>query len=115
MFIASACVPGLGLGSDNNCDASADNTELIALMPWVTRDICMDVNMRLGITGKDVAPPQLIGSAWGGSPEFTGDFTAGNVIIDGGNVLYGRPEGCFSGNGTPPAGSYHYYRVLMPR
>jgi hypothetical protein len=115
LFTATSCVPGMGKGSANDCDGDVQNTELIAFMPWVTRDVCADLNFKLGVTAANAAPPQLIGSAWAASPEFVGTYSAGQVIIDSGNILYGQAEACFEGNGTPPAGTYHYYRVLMPR
>ena len=90
--------------------------ELMAILPWLTRDMCVEINKKLSVPLDNGNPPKLIGSAWAsGSEEFTGSFGSGETIIDAGNLLFTRPEACFEGKGNPPAGSYHYYRAILPR
>ena len=116
LFTGGICVPGIGLGDDASCNADPANNELIALVPWVLKDICIQINRKLGIPLDNGNPPRLTGNAWPAANEqFIGSFAAGETIIDTNNVLYGHPEACFEGGGTPPNGSYHYYRVIFPR
>lgn len=115
IITGTACVPGMGGGSDNSCNADPLNNELIVIIPWIIRDVCVEMNHKLDIPMVNKQPPQLIGSAWNANPEFVGAYVAGQTIIDSGGALYGKPEGCFEGNGTPPAGTYHYYRVVVAR
>jgi hypothetical protein len=75
----------------------------------------VEINNELGIAQTADTPPKLTGSAWGAGAPYSGVFNNGVAMIDAGNVLFGQPEGCFEGAGTPPAGSYHYYRVLVQR
>lgn len=114
IFTGSTCIPGIG-GGHNNCDSDPKNYELVAYMPWLTRATCIHINRKLHVGTPGAEPPQAIGSAWAASPEFTGTYGSGAALLDGGNVLFSQMEGCFQGNGTPPAGSYHYFRVLLPR
>lgn len=116
LFTGTTCIPGIGLGNDANCNADNNNLEIIAIVPWVTRSLCIEIDNRLGIPLDNGGPPKAAGSAWAAAnPEFTGTFGGGETLIDAGNVLFGQAEGCFEGGGTPPAGSYHYYSVLYPR
>jgi len=115
LFTGSACIPGVGGGNDSNCNADQKNYELIAIIPWLTRTTCIHINKRLNVGVPDAEPPQIIGSAWSGTPEFTGSYGSGETLMDAGNVMFHKMEGCFQGNGTPPSGSYHYFRVLLPR
>jgi hypothetical protein len=114
IFTGSTCVPGVG-GGHTDCDTNPNNYELVAYVPWLSRATCIQVNRKLGIGIADADPPQVTGDAWSASPEFTGTYGSGYALLDAGGILFGKMEGCFQGNGTPPAGSYHYYRVLFPR
>lgn len=115
IFTGDACIPGIGNGHETACETDAEHNELIAVVPWVIRDLCIEVNQKLGVDLVNGRPPQLIGDAWNADPRFVGTFTAGHSIIDAGGALYGKYEGCFEGAGRPPAGTYHYFRVLVAR
>ena len=115
LFTGGSCVPGAGLGYDATCAANPDQLDLIAIVPYVQREICMELNEKLGVTPPNTAPPQDQGNAWINTPTFTGTFTAGEAIQSSDDAFFGRIEGCFEGGGTPPAGTYHYYKVLVER
>ncbi len=115
LYTGTACIPGMGMGNDSSCAGNPDQLELIAMLPWLTREVCVELNKKLGIAQTADTPPKLSGSGWGASPEYIGTFANGVALIDTGNVLFAQPEGCFEGAGTPPTGSYHYYRVLIQR
>lgn len=116
LYTGSACVPGMGKGHDAGCATEGDQLELLAILPYLTRAVCSELNRKLGISQIDGNPPQLTGSGWAsGSAKFTGVYGSGQAIIDSGNALFGQAEGCFEGNATPPSGSYHYYRAILVR
>lgn len=116
LYTGTACIPGLGAGHDTSCGGDTDQLELIAILPYLHKDICITLNKKLGVKLINNQPPQLIGSGWaGGDARFTGTYENGEPILDSGYALYGQAEGCFEGNGTPPAGSYHYYRSIVSR
>jgi hypothetical protein len=116
LITGTTCIPGVGKGSDATCGASPEDLEIVAFLPWLTRDICLELDRRLGISLDNGNPPKATGSAWAAAgEEFTGTYGSGQTLIDATNFLFFKPEGCFEGNGTPPAGSFHYYRVLFPR
>ncbi|WP_435640540.1 hypothetical protein [Micavibrio aeruginosavorus] len=115
LFTGGSCVPGVGLGNDATCNGDIANLELIAIVPYIQRDVCMEINRRKEITTGATLPPQDQGNAWINNPEFAGTFTTGEAISSAGDELFGRTEGCFEGGGTPASGTYHYFKVLIER
>lgn len=95
-----------GVGNDNNA-------ELVAILPNVTEEFCLMINDRNDITNPADSPPQNAGSV--SLTFYTGTFSQSEDINDTPGNLDGQSEGCFEGNGTPAAGTYHYYRVLLAR
>ena len=112
-FNAENWVPLVGTGS-GGCGGSSC-VDLIAFLPYVSQSFCNIVNDKNDITGSSGPPPPDNGTV-DITAVFTGSFNASYQIYDSGKVLGGEKEGCFEGGGaTPPAGTYHYYRVLMAR
>ena len=115
------CVAGVGKSLIDNCntDGTGDTEDIVMILPNLALDVCMEINDQLDVTEKGVAPP--VGNAnmfTPGGNYFTGTFADGTVIDSTGSdptVLRGKPYGCVAGNGAPPAETYHYYRVLLPR
>lgn len=100
------------VGSDA---ASARSADLVALLQNVTQDFCLLINEKNDIDNPSDSPPQDGTNVEIGTP-FTGTFTATHLIEDSGAVYFPQHlEGCFEGGGTPPNGTYHYYRVLLAR
>ena len=118
LYTGTSCIPGQGTGNDAGCAGHPEQLELLAVLPYLTREICIELNKKLGVPLQpDGSPPQIAGSAWagGGAAKFIGSYGNGEAVIDPGNILFGQPEGCFESNGTPPAGSYHFFRVVVAR
>ena len=116
LFTGSSCIPNIGSGSDADCNASDTQLELIAVLPYIERGLCIQINKKLGVNAaNNYMPPQDVGDAWSATPEFDGTFGPGEVILDAGTILKGLDAACFEGGGTPPAGSYHFYSTLMQR
>lgn len=112
-FPAQLCAQGVGSGGAG-CDSDgADNEDVVAILPWVRREVCAAINEKLGLANPGDPPPVEVGNGWAaGHPKFTGGFADGAVLEQG-----GRMAGCFAGNGaaTPPGGAYAYFQILAPR
>lgn len=116
LFTGGSCIPGIGAGSDNTCNNNDLQLELVAVAPYITEDICREINKRLGLQTIHDDPPQLIGDAWpAANAEFAGIYQNGEVIIDADGILHSVDTACFEGNGNPPAGSYHVYSTIVQR
>ena len=108
-FTGIECIPFIGSGGASpSCTGDGiDNEELIMFLPYIKKDICIQINEKLGMTNPS------------GDPPFTGGF--GNGVALGGNLgatssyINGHMAGCFEGDTTPPAGTYHYFQVLLAR
>ena len=119
-FTGESCVYDVGTGSTDCATASGSaDSDLIAVMPWIKREICIAINDALGLTGANDDPPQAAGTSWNAAfNKFTGTYSQGGDIqsdTSGTAVLTGITAGCFEGGTAPPAGSYHFYQVLMAR
>jgi hypothetical protein len=119
---ADVCVPGIGIyqGDDCNADNDSSDEDIVMFLPNVSKQICIEINNKLGIQNPGGNPPKAGGNLWNtGMPKFIGAFADGTVINSGGSgdlsILRRQPYGCVEGNGTPPAGTYHYYHVLLGR
>lgn len=110
-FPTGTCVEDVGTGSAGCESDSTDNEELIAILPWIKRELCVQINERLGITNPGGNPPAATGPAWpAANTKFTGTFTEDAVIS--------RPRvtaACLRGNSVPPNDSYFFYKVLIGR
>ena len=94
---------------------SARSADLVAILQNVSEGFCVLVNEKNDIDNPGGSPPQDGISVEVATP-FVGTFTSTHLIEDSGAVyLPTKLEGCFEGNTSPPAGTYHYYRVLLPR
>jgi len=103
LFTASNAIPAMG----------SSLSDLIAILPNVTPAFCRRINELNDIDNPSDLPPQ--------DPDdfdvitrFSGDYTISETM--GSNAINGfKTEGCLQGSGTPDAGSYYYYRVLLVR
>jgi hypothetical protein len=120
-FAGNSCVYEIGNG-DSNCASNADanDSDLVMILPYVRKNICVQMNKQFGIENPGDDPPRASGSVWTSDmTKFTGTFADGGTAIQSGgddaDILTGRSAGCFEGSGTPPTGSYHFYQVLLAR
>ena len=117
-FPSAVCVAGVGTGGVGcGSDLSTTDEDLLIVLPWVKKKLCIQINNLLGVTNPAGVPSKLSGDAFtAGYPMYTGSFTAeGGEISDAALALSGQKAGCFEGNGIPPAGSYHFYYALIER
>jgi len=99
--------------TNNAPQIGSDNNDLIAFLPNVIEGFCILVNENSNIENPSDTPPQDPNN-FDATTIFTGTYTGTNDL--GTDALNGlKMEGCLEGSGTPPTGTYHYYRVLLPR
>lgn len=112
-------VGNFGEISDGNC-VSGNNarcSDLVAILPNISKDLCLAINKNLGIgQPSDGNPPKDDGNVT--LTKFTGAFISNTGLGDkstDGELLWGRPTGCFEGDNAPASGTYHFYHVLLAR
>ena len=107
--------------AEQDCNTNGNQDEdIILFVENVPRDVCIALNEKLGMPNPQGNPPKASGNLWPpGKPVFAGDFLDGGRIDSGGNgnlgILAGQTVGCVEGGGTPPAGTYAYFHVLLRR
>ena len=95
-------IDGVGL-------SGTDDRDVMMILQNLDLTVCQEINNKLHNT--TVIPQQdfpLTNIA-----PFTGSFNGRTIQASG--VLVGKYAYCFEGAGTPPAGTYSYYQVLIPR
>lgn len=99
------------IGTSGSTDA---NVDLLAILPYVTKDFCIAINKASNVNPPSGTPP-LEDATADITSRFAGSYSYVSWIADTAQLLSGKAEGCFEGGGTPAAGTYHYYRVLLAR
>ncbi len=99
-------IPEVGLTcADESC------SELVAILPNITKAVCDKLNSILGVSGG-----QEIVDLAATSAKFTGTYSAGDIL---GNeaIAPGTRTGCFEGAGGGGAApeTYHFFHVILPR
>lgn len=119
-FPSDVCVAGAGNGVAG-CDSDgADNEDVVVILPFLKKEICVDINNRLSIDNPNGNPPQESGCSWSApANKYQGAFADGEAIesTPDSDILNGRASGCFQAGvcGTLPANTYHFYQVLVTR
>ena len=115
IFTGQNCVAGVGSGGPGFAcwnDGDMSNQELLLILPWITRELCIELNNRFGVTNPGGNPPQTGGNVWStANLKFTGTYTENAIPETQGGVL----SACMEGNMFPAAGTYHFYHTLIAR
>ncbi len=117
LFTGQSCIAGVGKGVDFNCwnDSDLSNQELLIFLPWISKEMCIHLNNKLGIVNPGGNPPQDFGSMWNTSNlKFVGTYTEDSAPWYGA-ANDGLLSVCMEGDTQPPAGTYHFYHVLLAR
>lgn len=116
VFSGEVCVAGLPDGAWNGCDSdSIDNEELLMIVPFVKKDICLRINDDLGITNPGDDAPVDDGCSW--SNVFDGTYSDAESLGAASGELESKLQGCYrhdSNCGTHD-GTYHVYQTLIRR
>lgn len=112
-FPANTCAPGTGSAPAGCATDTDDNEAIIAVLPFINRQLCIQLNDLLGVDNPGGNPPVETGDAWPvAATKYTGAQSDGTKLDQG-----GRMAGCFEGAAasTPPSGTYHFFQILIPR
>lgn len=110
VFTGANIVHEVGNFSETYAACTASCADLVAILPNVSQNLCTTINQKLAIN----STPVDSGTA-DITTKFTGTFTKTQALDDAGSVIDGQRTGCFEGGGTPAAGTYHFYHVLLVR
>lgn len=102
-----------GLGpTDNWCGTAPYCADFLMIIPAVKRDICLEINSRMGIsTVSGDAPPQLWGCGLT-AKEWNGTNPVGCKWTFNTNEVKSFPTGCVKGVGSM-AGGYFFYHLIL--
>lgn len=99
------------IGTDGG---AAANKELIAFLPYVKKALCLEINNKTGVTNPSDNPPAEADQIASYVSLFTGTYGVGESLTLA-DPNKAKTAGCFEGGGSPAAGSYHFYQVLVAR
>lgn len=110
-FDANHCVVNIGTHS-GTCEET--EIDLIASLVGVKREVCIELNEKLGIDNPSGEPPSEGSST---SPIFAGTYGPASHIVfgDDGPSLVGKMAGCYQDPNGFSANAYIYYQVLLAR
>lgn len=91
---------------------SSSCTDIVAFLPNLNSAVCVAINDSLNIPNTSNTPDQLDADV-DITTIFSSSYTYADTLTDA--TFDGKDEGCFEGAGTPAAGTYHYYKVLLAR
>ena len=115
-FPRTVCINDVGTGSGYTCHTSAAHTELLVVMPYIQKEICVAINEKLGITNPSGSPPANAFCVWAypSMPKYVGAFGI-DESIDAPELL-GKKTGCYMMDTCPgfPV-SYFFYHVIAAR
>ena len=95
----------------SNCSGDAC-TELVAQVSSIRKDVCLEINNRLGVPNLGDEPPDEGDIITGGF--FTGSYNYGSLIGNDAPELQGKFAGCLFESTNVPA-TYVYYHSLIER
>jgi hypothetical protein len=114
-FSGRTCIQDVGTGGAG-CDANVSEAELLMILPWVKRDLCIEINRLVGVDnpGTPASPPRLAADAFPATYDlFQGTFEAGAIISD--ISLNAKKTACFEADSVHPSDGFHVYHVLIAR
>lgn len=105
-----------GHGTDG---AGESTKELLAVLPYVRKDICIAINKRMGIDNPSGNPPKESSNMR--IDKYQGAYSSGTVSLSVNSArTFGFKAGCIEGNtlgsgSVDVSGSYFFYYVLIAR
>ncbi len=110
-FDGRTCIESLACWSD-----SIDNEDLILTSRFLQKNICLEINKKLGITNPSGDAP-VDGGCGSGNYNFVGTYSEDTAISDSGGFLSNQPIGCYKSDPgcAAVANSYNFYYALIER
>lgn len=113
-FTGYTCIEDVG-GAESGCHVDGiDNSELMMYLPYISEQICLEINRR--VTNSATAPgdPNSVWTA--AETKFTGVYSETGRRLEYGGT---RLAGCFKSTGgagtEPPPNSHVFFQVLIAR
>ncbi len=99
------------IGTTMNVVNNEETSDLIVLLSNVTKEFCIFINDKNNVENPSGDPPKDNLNI--NTQIFTGAYRFRSWL--GPDNEYGEDSACLEGGGSPPEGTYHYYRVLLAR
>ncbi|MAS87884.1 MAG: hypothetical protein CMH30_07940 [Micavibrio sp.] len=95
-----------------SCTAAC--SDIVALLANISKELCMELNERVGVANPSNNPPQM--NTTYSTTKFTGSFVKDRVLYADFDYTNGKRAACMEGKNSPtPVGSYHFFYVLLER
>lgn len=112
-------------GETSAAGYATSRDDLILFLPYLKQEVCVAINNRLGTTPNARNVPVETNGPFSSNDPFTGAYgSAVDYLVSGDgttgqtDILFAKPSGCTEssgGGGMPPAGTYHFFQVLLAR
>lgn len=106
-------------------DVGTGNDDLILFVPYVKKEVCAAINKLLGIVPASRDVPRETNGPFAVNVKFDGVYVqvadrkvSGDGTTGEPEILFGKQAGCTESSGgasNPPAGTYHFFKVLVAR
>ncbi len=87
--------------------------EIVAWLPYVTKEFCFAINEAVGVQNNGDDPPRDNNSI-NITRHYDGRFDIAIASVNS-SAFATKLQGCMEGDVLPPRDTYHYYRVLLAR
>ena len=99
---------------------TAGQSELLIYLPYVKKELCMEINDMVGVKNyQGDAPLDNVQAIESSGFYFTGSFSSGRTIGEDGSmpadILSNKPHGCIKHEGWPGPNNYGFYYTLIVR
>jgi hypothetical protein len=114
-FPHNTCVWRVGTGGNDCFSDTGDVTELMVFLPWVKREVCLQINELLGIPNPGGEPPAFGATMiHSNATKFSGSYPTGVHMHV---TLPEKTMACIYHNSAPapPGLGYFFYKVLIVR
>lgn len=112
-------------GRSNVEDVGTGDDDLILFVPYLKKEVCVAVNKLLGIVPASRDVPRETNGPFATNVKFDGVYVqvadrkvSGDGTTGEPEILFGKQAGCTESSGgasNPPAGTYHFFKILVAR
>ena len=99
------------VGTDCSTAGEAACNELLMVLPYIRKNVCLALNKRLQNGAADIVP--VDNADFDIAAKYAGAFADGEELNATG--LNGKRSGCFQATTTPADAAYVFFAVLAPR